>query len=131
MTAAAPGGAAPLLLRQGRAGDLSAVGERLLEAFRELRDGIGAGRAVVVLLDDGDLLGQGAPEDAAVANALLGMVRSLALEGASKGWRVNAVTTRGDGHPALAATVDHLGATPGLSGQLVRLGTDHLGRLAP
>lgn len=121
--------AEPLVLRQAPVEDAPAVGAALQDAFLALRDAVPAGRPVVVVVRDDDLLGQRTPEAAALANGLLGMVRALALEGASRGWQVNAVSHRDDG--PLEATVEWLAAGPGLSGQLVRVTTDHLGRVWP
>ena len=119
-----------VVLRQADVASAKDVGAALDEAFLVMRDAVGAGRPLVVVLRDDDLLGQREPEAAALATALLGMVRALAFEGARRGWRVNAVSHRGD--DALAEeTVRWLAAAPGLSGQLVRATTEHLGRVSP
>jgi NAD(P)-dependent dehydrogenase (short-subunit alcohol dehydrogenase family) len=64
-----------------------------------------------------------------VATGLLGMVRGVAMEGADRGWRVNAVSHRDD-ETELEPTVEWLG-TARLTGQLVRVTADHLGRIWP
>jgi hypothetical protein len=119
-----------MLLRQPSLGeDHHRVADALTDAFSQMRAGVLAGRPVVVLLDDRDLLGQGTIADAAVATGMLGLVRAFALEGAREGWQVNAVTHRGE-QEQLDATAELL-ASGGLSGQLIRIGTDHLGRVWP
>lgn len=116
----------PLLVDQPAAAGPDAVADALEAAFVAARDAVLEGRPVTVLLRDIDLLGQGTATDAAVANALLGMVRALALEGARHGWRVNAVATDSD-----RPTRELLALLPGaeLSGQLLRTTGAGLGRV--
>jgi NAD(P)-dependent dehydrogenase (short-subunit alcohol dehydrogenase family) len=109
---------------------LDGVTGRLTDAFVRMRGALVDGRPVVVLLDDGDLLGQGEPVDAAVANGLLGLVRAFALEGAREGWRVNAVTRRGADQP-VDETIRMLLDGPPLTGQLLRIGTEQIGKVSP
>lgn len=122
----------PLLLRQPTLdGDLDRVTKALTGAFAEVKAAVLAERPVVVVLDDGDLLGQGDVVDAALATGLLGLTRAFALEGAKPGWRVNVVSHRcaADAEPVRAAAAWL--AASGLSGQLVRVGSDHLGKVWP
>lgn len=121
--------AEPLILDQPSAADLDAVTGVLTEAFAALKAAVLEERPAVLLLDDGDLLGQGETIDAAVASGLLGLMRAFALEGAKPGWRVNAVTHRGD--PAAAREAAGWLASSELSGQLIRVGTAHLGKVSP
>jgi len=124
--------AAPLVLRQPVLGeDLDGVTAALTGAFAEVRAAVLDERPVVLVLDDRDLLGQGGVVDAGVATGMLGLVRAFALEGVKPGWRVNAVTHRGDAEDAaVVEAVAWLGGS-GLSGQLLRVGTDHLGKVWP
>jgi NAD(P)-dependent dehydrogenase (short-subunit alcohol dehydrogenase family) len=105
--------------------DPGAVTRALTEAFVAARDGLEAGRPVVIVLAAGDLLGQGDPLDAAVATGLLGMVRTLGIEGAKPGWRINVVAVA-DGDPA--PTVAML-ADSELTGQLLQVGGANLGKV--
>jgi len=124
--------ASALILDQPRVGtDLDRVTDVLTEAFASVRAAVLDERPVVVLLEDGDLLGQGEVADAALAAGLLGMTRAFALEGAKPGWRVNAVSHRGDEELAAAREAAAWLAGSTLSGQLVRAGTEHLGRVWP
>jgi hypothetical protein len=120
----------PLYIRQQSLGeDHERVTGALSEAFSEMRSAVLEERPVVALLDDRDLLGQRTVADAALATGMLGLVRAFALEGARVGWQVNALTHRGE-----EEEVDRLLALlaeSGLSGQLLRIGTDHLGRVWP
>jgi len=121
--------AEPLILAQADAADLDAVTALLTDAFAAARDAVVAERPVVFLLDDRDLLGQGEVADAAVATGLLGLMRALAFEGAKPGWRVNAVAHRDEEGAAREAAAWL--ASSGLSGQLIRVGSDHLGKVLP
>jgi hypothetical protein len=119
-----------VFLRQRSLGeDHGRIADVLTEAFGQMRAGVLAGSPVVVLLDDRDLLGQGSIADAAVATGMLGLVRAFALEGARAGWQVNALTHRGE-EEQIDATAELLFAS-GLTGQLIRVGSDHLGRVWP
>jgi NAD(P)-dependent dehydrogenase (short-subunit alcohol dehydrogenase family) len=124
--------AAPLFIRQAELGDdLEAIAVELTAAFEAIRAALAEERPVVVLVDDADLLGQGEVADAALATGLLGLARSFALEGARRGWKVNTVSRRSAEQEQAAADAAAWLAASGLSGQLVRAGTDHLGRVWP
>jgi hypothetical protein len=111
-------------------GDLDAVASQLDDAFAAMKAAVAENDPVTVVVADGDLLGQGDPCDAAVACALLGMVRTLAIEGAKHGWQLNVVSHR-DGAGPVRETQEALASVPGLTGQLVRVGTEHLGKVQP
>jgi hypothetical protein len=123
-------GVEPLVLRPAALGeDVDAVGPTLTAAFAEIRAALEAGRPVTVVLDPGDLLGQGSPLDAAVATALLGMVRTFGIEGAKPGWRVNVVAGRADDAAAIEETVALLAGSSSLTGQLLQVGGANLGKV--
>jgi len=120
-----------LVLRPGSVGDdLDAVTPALTEAFAEVREALEAGRPVAVVVDARDLLGQGLPLDAAVATGLLGMVRTLGIEGAKPGWRVNLVAGGEGDEAAVEETVAML-AGSSLTGQLLQVGGANLGKVVP
>lgn len=120
-----------LVLRPGSVGDdLDAVTPTLTGAFAEARGALEAGRAVAVVVDAGDLLGQGSPLDAAVATGLLGMVRTLGIEGAKPGWRVN-VVAGGEGDQAAVEETVAMLAGSSLTGQLLTVGGANLGKVVP
>jgi hypothetical protein len=119
----------PLVIHQPAAvGSIEQITPLLAEVFTAMRDGLVAGRPVVAVLDDRDLLGQGDIAAATVANGILGLVRALAMEGARDGWTINAVTHR-DGDGPIDATVAALFGLGQLSGQLLRVGTAQLGKV--
>ena len=95
----------PLVLRPEPLGDdPGEVTRALTGAFVAAREALEAGRPVAVVVAAGDLLGQGDPLDAAVATGLLGMVRTLAIEGAKPGWRINLVAGPGVAEDGEAAS---------------------------
>jgi NAD(P)-dependent dehydrogenase (short-subunit alcohol dehydrogenase family) len=119
-----------LVLRPGSVGDdLDAVTPALTGAFAEARAALEAGRPVAVVVDARDLLGQRSPLDAAVATGLLGMVRTLGIEGAKPGWRVNVVAGGAEDAAAIEETVAMLARSSSLTGQLLQVGGANLGKL--
>jgi hypothetical protein len=135
-----------LVLRPEPLGDdPGEVTQALTGAFAAAREALGAGRPVAVVVAEGDLLGQGNPLNAAVATGLLGMVRTLAIEGAKPGWLINVVAGPGvaedwrhlavapedeaaDEEDPVALTVGTL-AESQLTGQLLQVGGANLGKL--
>lgn len=103
----------------------------LADAFAATRDALAAGEPVVVVVRERDLLGHGELTDAALACALLGLVRALALEGDRDGWRVNVLAVEeltGADDPDVLALL----ARTSLSGQLLRPAVAaNLGRVWP
>jgi hypothetical protein len=125
------GGAEPFVLRPaplGDGADPALVTETLTGGFASIREAVEAGRPVVVVVDAGDLLGQGAPLDAAVATGLLGMVRTFGIEGRKPGWGVNVVAGTAGEEDAVEAAVAMLAASA-LSGQLIEVGGVDLGKV--
>jgi hypothetical protein len=123
-----------IIEQQPTGGDIDAVGRQLDAAFTAMQGAVLADPPVpvTVVVHDPDLLGQGDPCDAAVATALLGMVRTLAIEGTKPGWQLNVVTGVDVADPLLARARDGLAAIPGLTGQLIRMGgTAHIGKVLP
>jgi NAD(P)-dependent dehydrogenase (short-subunit alcohol dehydrogenase family) len=124
------GNVEPLVLRPGPLGDdPSALTPALTDAFVAARDALEAARPVVVIVAAGDLLGQGSPLDATVATALLGMVRTLAIEGVKSGWRINVVAAGEGDEAAVEETVALLASASAVTGQLLQLGGANLGKL--
>lgn len=119
----------PLVFRPTMPGDdLTALGAALTDAFVQIRAALEVGRPVVVVLRAADLEGQGSPLDAALASGILGMVRTLAIEGAKPGWRINVVAGADADADATRSTVELL-ADPPFSGQLLQTGGANLGKV--
>lgn len=120
-----------LVLRPGTVGDdLDAVTAALTGAFVAAREALGEGRPVAVVVDARDLLGQGSPLDAAVATGLLGLVRTLGIEGVKPGWSIN-VVAGGEGDEAVVEETVAMLAGSSLTGQLLQVGGANLGKVVP
>lgn len=112
------------------AGDAAEVGRALAEIFEGVRTAIGEDRPVVVRVDAEDLLGHQGPERAAYVNAIIGIARAVAFEGASKGWRMNVVAAPHESPVTTNQVLDVVGH-PSMTGQVVTLGSSLAGRVAP
>jgi hypothetical protein len=110
------------------------VAAQFREAFEATRRALAAGAPVVYVVDQRDLLGQRGPGAAMAATGLLSGARAAAFEMRKAGIPVNVVATEEATPPeALARWVDRLlAAGPGgPTGELVRLGGEHLGKALP
>ncbi|MBS1894391.1 MAG: hypothetical protein JST59_24080, partial [Actinobacteria bacterium] len=76
-------------------------------------------------------LGQGAPPDAAIATGLLGMVRTLGIEGVKPGWSINVVAGGADAEAAVEEAVAMLAGSSSVTGQLLQVGGANLGKVVP
>jgi hypothetical protein len=104
--------------------------DRLTVAFLSLREALAQDEDVVLVLDDEDLRGVGDTVAAAYAHGLLGLCRALASEGIRHGWSIAAVAAPADAKPSdRARWITELGKAGGVHGGLLRLGSEHLGRI--
>ncbi|MBS1678851.1 MAG: hypothetical protein JST08_15850 [Actinobacteria bacterium] len=108
--------------------DLDALAVALTDAFTQARAALEGGSPVVAVLRAADLEGQGTPVDAALATGILGMVRTLGIEGAKPGWRINVVAGGEGDDEAVEETVAVL-AGSSLTGQLLQVGGANLGKV--
>lgn len=114
--------------------DWEGVEAQFREAFESTRRALGAGASVVYVVDQRDLLGQRGPGAAMAAAGLLSGARAAAFEMRRAGIPVNVVATEESTPPeAVAAWVGRLlyPGPGGPTGELVRLGGDHLGKALP
>lgn len=114
--------------------DWEAVAAQFREAFESTRRALGAGAPVVYVVDQRDLLGQRGPGAAMAATGLLSGARAAAFEMRRSGVPVNVLATEEGSPPAaVAAWVERLldPGPGGPTGELVRLGGDHLGKALP
>jgi hypothetical protein len=106
--------------------------DELTRAFHCIRGAIGRGDAVVVSLDERDVQARRSPAAAALAHGLLGLTRAFAIEGRKPGWRIAALSTPSPNDPEERLRwIEHLSESELASGNLIRLGGEHLGRVAP
>jgi NAD(P)-dependent dehydrogenase (short-subunit alcohol dehydrogenase family) len=119
-----------VVVRGDEPADIDELRTALDRAFLQVRAAIAQESPVVIVVPAEDLMGHRSPEGAAYVNALVGMTRAVAFEGARAGWRINVVAVPSahglDDSEAVRAV-----ATEGLSGQVVTLGIALLGKLIP
>ena len=111
-----------------------AVLAQFREAFALTREALGAGAPVVYVVDQRDLLGQRGPGAAMAATGLLSGARAAAFEMRRAGVPVNVVATEEATPPEAVAAWVGLLLNPGPggpTGELVRLGGEHLGKALP
>jgi hypothetical protein len=122
-----------VFVADGREPDgFGAVEDELAECFALTKQAAAAGRPIVYVLSQPDLLGQTGALRSMRTCALLSAMRALALEAARDGLRINAVATGDDADPQrVAAWVRILLAEPGVSGELIRVEATHVGKALP
>jgi len=108
------------------------VEDELLRAFELTREAFAAGEPIVYLVRQPDLLGQGGAPGAMLASALLSAARALAMEDRDATTVVNVLAYDDPADPAeLARWIRSVLTGRGVSGEVIRVGRSHLGRLAP
>ncbi|MCW2767868.1 hypothetical protein [Nocardioides sp.] len=118
------------VLRGSDPSDADELGAALEVAFRAIKNAIANDDAVVVVVPSEDLLGHRSPVGAAYVNALIGMTRAVAFEGARVGWKINTVAVPSTSELTDRQAIDAV-AADGLTGQVLTLGTALVGRLIP
>jgi hypothetical protein len=112
--------------------DWEAVLSELTDAFQATRTALQQEKPVVYVVAADDLLGRRGPGRAMLACGLLSAARTAAIEGAKAGIPVNTLAVEDDSPPeTVAAWAARLLEPGGPSGELVRLGTGHLGKALP
>lgn len=113
--------------------DWSEIRAELERAFQMSRAAAQSEESFVYVVHHDDLLGRRGPGNAMVATGLLSAARTAAIEGSRKGWTVNVVAYDDDCDPeAVERWARRLASDPdGLSGELVRIGSSHLGKALP
>jgi hypothetical protein len=109
---------------------LDTLEDELTRAFVCMRDAAQDGETIVVALDEDDIQGVGETAAAALAHGLLGLARAFAVEGRKASWQINVLSSTAD-IPAEERLrwIEHLARPGAASGELVRLGASHLGRV--
>jgi hypothetical protein len=113
--------------------DWEEVRAQLDAAFAMSRAAARADESFVYVVHHDDLLGRRGAGNAMVACGLLSAARTAALEGVKKGWTANVLAYDDDSDPAqVEEWANRLaGDSTGVSGELIRLGTSHLGKALP
>jgi hypothetical protein len=126
---------APGLVFAARAGPEDGwadVERELLSAFALTQEAFGAGEPIVYLVRETDLLGQGGAPGAMLASALVSAARALAMEDRDGTIAVNVLAYDEPGAAGpLAGWIETLLGQREVTGEVVRVGRSHLGRVAP
>lgn len=113
--------------------DWEEVRAELDRAFHMARTAAQAEENFVFVVHHDDLLGRRGAGNAMVATGLLSAARTAAIEGSRKGWTANVVAFDDNADPeqvigwAERLADDSLGVT----GEVIRLGSSHLGKALP
>lgn len=113
--------------------DWDDVKAELDRAFQMARNAAQAGESFVFVVHHDDLLGRRGAGNAMVATGLLSAARTAAIEGSRKGWTANVVAFDDDAEPDLVQEwAERLaGDSSGVTGELIRVGSSHLGKALP
>jgi hypothetical protein len=111
----------------------AAVRAELDRAFQLARNSAKAEENIVFVVHHDDLLGRRGAGNAMVATGLLSAARTAAIEGSRKGWTANVVAFDDSVAPELVqGWAERLADDPlGVSGEVIRLGSSHLGKALP
>lgn len=109
------------------------IRSELERAFQMSRSAAQAGESFVFVVHHDDLLGRRGAGNAMVATGLLSAARTAAIEGSRKGWSANVVAFDDDADPEVVRRwAERLaGDSDGVTGELIRLGSSHLGKALP
>ena len=109
-----------------------AIREELERAFTMSRAAAQAEESFVYIVHHDDLLGRRGAGQAMVAAGLLSAARTAAIEGSRKGWTANVIAYDDGADPT---QVEDWAATMldsnGVNGELIRIGSSHLGKALP
>lgn len=113
--------------------DWEEVRAELDRAFQMSRAAARAEESFVFVVHHDDLLGRRGPGNAMVATGLLSAARTAAVEGSRKGWAANVIAFDDDADPTLVqGWAERLAeGSLGVTGELIRVGSSHLGKALP
>ncbi|HUG08975.1 MAG TPA: hypothetical protein VMP13_08795 [Acidimicrobiia bacterium] len=113
--------------------DWGEVSAELTRAFQMARSAAQAAESFVFVVHHDDLLGRRGTGNAMVATGLLSAVRTAAIEGSRKSWTANVVAFDDDTDEKLVDEwARRLAEEPaGVTGELIRVGSSHLGKALP
>ena len=126
-----PDGALVFVSNSEIADDWDAVAGELAEAFDLSQAAVRDGAPVVYIVDNDDLLGRRGTGGAMVACGLLSAARTLAIETVRSGIPVNTIASSNSAPEAVASWVEALCRPNGPTGEILRLGSGHLGKALP
>jgi len=108
------------------------IRKELDRAFQLSRAAAQAEESFVYVVHHDDLLGRRGAGDAMVATGLLSAVRTAAIEGSRKGWTANVIAyDDGADKKDVEQWANQLLDSDGVTGELIRIGSSHLGKALP
>ena len=109
------------------------VRDELERAFEISRKAAQDEQSFVYVVHHDDLLGRRGPGQAMVATGLLSAARTAAIEGSRKGWTANVIAYEdGVDRELVERWAERLaGDSEGVTGELIRIGSSHLGKALP
>lgn len=113
--------------------DWDEIRAELERAFQMSRKAAQDEESFVYVVHHDDLLGRRGPGNAMVATGLLSAARTAAIEGSRKGWTANVLAYDDDSDPELIdGWAERLAEDSfGVTGEIIRLGSSHLGKALP
>ncbi len=108
--------------------DWASVLAELTRAFEAARSVAQGEESIVYVVRQDDLLGRRGAGNAMVACGLLSAARTAALEGARKGWTANVVAFDEADRSVVEAWADRLLDDGSVNGELIRVGSGHIGK---
>lgn len=101
-------------------------------AFQMSRRAAQSEESFVFVVHHDDLLGRRGSGNAMVATGLLSAARTAAIEGARKGWTANVVAYDDEVSPEVVDEwAGRMLDSNGVTGELIRLGSSHVGKALP
>lgn len=112
--------------------DWDDVRAELDRAFQMSRTAAQAEESFVYVVHHDDLLGRRGAGNAMVATGLLSAARTAAIEGSRKGWTANVIAFDDANEEQVHEWAERLaGGSSGVTGELIRVGSSHLGKALP
>lgn len=113
--------------------DWDEIRAELERAFQMSRTAAQAEESFVYVVHHDDLLGRRGAGNAMVATGLLSAARTAAIEGSRKGWTANVVAYDDEtDEKTVRAWAEKLATdSSGVTGELIRVGSSHIGKALP
>lgn len=113
--------------------DWDEIRAELERAFQMSRTAAQAEESFVYVVHHDDLLGRRGAGNAMVATGLLSAARTAAIEGSRKGWTANVVAYDDEtDEDTVRAWAEKLATdSAGVTGELIRVGSSHIGKALP
>jgi len=104
----------------------------LTRAFEASRAAAQSGDSIVYVVHNDDLLGRRGAGKAMLATGLLSAARTAAVEGIREGWTVNVLAfSAGTDPETVMDWATHLVQSSDVTGEVLRIGSDHIGKALP